>query len=1001
MKEIINKLYYWYTIEKFSEFKVEINKEAYYESLPWLEEEKEKNYEIYLGLYKNSDLIDFIIKTYGDKEGLPEKTSRFSCLCIFKVNEKGEYIEKSLKMPTLPYAINELLSGNINKTDSSNGFNDFLESIENIALNELKKVNYDTINKFFIEILKCFKWFDKSWILDRGKFKVEEIKMKKKNNDSDSEETDTYLNSFYLNDIEKLINEVKSNNYGKAFKDFVLQDDNIKRIDIENDTKEIEHTLEPSSIPMGKWPSKYGLSLMQQVAVNTALKELGNSRGVFSVNGPPGTGKTTLLRDVISNIIVNRAKELAEYKNPKDAFKKSNDCIKIKTNKGSEIPFYPYILDENLKEYGITIVSNNNNAVENISKELPELKAIENFEDYLGADYFRDTSDRVLEMKTWGLISATLGKKANCSKFVKDFWWGGFYKIYENQDEKDKVLTWQEEKKRFLDKCNEIENCKNELNKFKEAIDVEEDIILNIQNKNTMLEDVLNNIEVAKEEYENLEYDNNEAKESVDVVDELINTYLSKKPSFFSRVINRNKYKEYKLELEKYNSDKKEALDYWLGIKNNLRKAKVKVNDFKIEKRKIEKEINKNNRELEEINKVKSKYSKDLEGLYPKEYWKKSKDKQQIDCLWITKELNNKRCELFLLALQLHKAFILNAKEPMKNNLGLFMNYLSGNEIQGNYLKYMSEFWNSLFLVVPVISSPFASIQRMYRHLGKEEIGWLLIDEAGQALPQTAIGSIWRSKRVMVVGDPLQVEPVSTIPLSLIEAIGKVWNLEDIVSKTLSVQGMADKINKYGTNREGLWIGCPLRVHRRCENPMFSISNKIAYDNKMIYGTIEKDKSLSSKNSVWIDCGGASNGGKSHYIKEQGEIIYNIIKTCINENKLPDLYVISPFTTVVSGLKKRIRKLKDEIDFIDSKTLEEWIKDSIGTVHTFQGKETPTVIICLGVDEDHEGAANWASSSPNILNVAVTRAKTKVIIVGNKKLWGSKDYFKEALEELG
>ncbi|WP_409068368.1 hypothetical protein ACFLKB_13035 [Clostridium sp. FAM 1755] len=546
-------------------------------------------------------------------------------------------------------------------------------------------------------------------------------------------------------------------------------------------------------------------------------------------------------------------------------------------------------------------------------------KAIENFEDYLGADYFRDTSDRILEMETWGLISATLGKKANCSKFVKDFWWGGFYKIYENQDEKDKVLTWQEEKKRFLDKYNEIENCKNELNKFKEAIDMEEDIILNIENKNTMLEDVLNDIEVAKEEYENLENDNNEAKESVDVVDELINNHLSKKPSFFSRIINRKKYKEYKLELEKYNSHKKEALDYWLSIKNNLRKAKVKVNDFKIEKRKIEKEINKNNRELEEINKVKSKYSKDLEGLYPKEYWKKSKDKQQIDCLWITKELNNKRCELFLLALQLHKAFILNAKEPMKNNLGLFMNYPSGNEIQRDYLKYMSEFWNSLFLVVPVISSPFASIQRMYRHLCKEEIGWLLIDEAGQALPQTAIGSIWRSKKVMLVGDPLQVESVSTIPLSLIQAIGKAWNLEDIVSKTLSVQGMADKINRYGTNREGLWIVCPLRVHRRCENPMFSISNKIAYDNKMIYGTIEKDKSLSSKKSVWIDCGGVSSGGKSHYIKEQGEIIYNIIKTCINENKLPDLYVISPFTTVVSGLKKRIRKLKDEIDFIDSK----------------------------------------------------------------------------------
>ncbi|MCW7999977.1 helicase [Clostridium sp. cpc1] len=77
------------------------------------------------------------------------------------------------------------------------------------------------------------------------------------------------------------------------------------------------------------------------------------------------------------------------------------------------------------------------------------------------------------------------------------------------------------------------------------------------------------------------------------------------------------------------------------------------------------------------------------------------------------------------------------------------------------------------------------------------------------------------------------------------------------------------------------------------------------------------------------------------------------------------------------------------------------MKKSIGTVHTFQGKETPIAIICLGVDEDHEGAANWASNSPNILNVAVTRARKKVIIVGNKKLWGYKDYFKEALKEIG
>ncbi len=60
------------------------------------------------------------------------------------------------------------------------------------------------------------------------------------------------------------------------------------------------------------------------------------------------------------------------------------------------------------------------------------------------------------------------------------------------------------------------------------------------------------------------------------------------------------------------------------------------------------------------------------------------------------------------------------------------------------------------------------------------------------------------------------------------------------------------------------------------------------------------------------------------------------------------------------------------------------MKKSIGTVYTFHGKETTIVIIYLGVGEDHEGAANWASNSPDILNVAVTRAKNRVIIVGNK-----------------
>jgi superfamily I DNA and/or RNA helicase len=68
--------------------------------------------------------------------------------------------------------------------------------------------------------------------------------------------------------------------------------------------------------------------------------------------------------------------------------------------------------------------------------------------------------------------------------------------------------------------------------------------------------------------------------------------------------------------------------------------------------------------------------------------------------------------------------------------------------------------------------------------------------------------------------------------------------------------------------------------------------------------------------------------------------------------------------------------------------------DRVGTVHTVQGREAEAEILVLGAPAAQQtGARNWAGGRPNILNVAVTRTKEALYVVGNRSLWCSAGMF--------
>jgi AAA domain len=228
----------------------------------------------------------------------------------------------------------------------------------------------------------------------------------------------------------------------------------------------------------------------------------------------------------------------------------------------------------------------------------------------------------------------------------------------------------------------------------------------------------------------------------------------------------------------------------------------------------------------------------------------------------------------------------------------------------------------------------------------------------------------------------------------------------------VSVQNLADGANFLGANvpvgGQTQWIGSPLRVHRRCVDPMFTIANAIAYQNKMIFFDPDRPESrlppadtLDIGPSAWVCLGGVALN--KHVVREQVELVVEAVQILYRRTRmLPDLYVISPFRQIKQALIDRISDLKQWPS--DSQPnggdLRGWCTARIGTVHTFQGKEESVVLMVLGCDRRTAGAAQWAASKPNLLNVALTRPKHRFFIIGDEDLWSGLPHFCDAGNEL-
>ncbi|MEO4002118.1 DEAD/DEAH box helicase [Mesorhizobium sp. CAU 1732] len=385
------------------------------------------------------------------------------------------------------------------------------------------------------------------------------------------------------------------------------------------------------------------------------------------------------------------------------------------------------------------------------------------------------------------------------------------------------------------------------------------------------------------------------------------------------------------------------------------------------------------------------------------DFFARGHEASNLEAPWIPDRLHRKREDLFVAAMEVHRAFIDASAQKILHNVGALMNVFSAGPPPDEARRsLLGDLWSTLFMVVPLVSTTFASVDRMLGLLPPGSIGWLLVDEAGQALPQAAVGGVMRARRSIIVGDPLQIPPVVTLPARLNAEICRFFRIDMALwsAPEASTQTLADRASSYQasfrSDQGPRRVGMPLLVHRRCQEPMFGISNRIAYDGQMVHAPAPRD--AGEVGSVlgptkWLDIDGEAD---TKWCAAEGDVVVAMLRKLTSAGVTePDLFIITPFRVVAQEMRRRLRQEKDLVERLNI-DIEEWTEDRVGTIHTVQGREAESVILLLGAPAaSQHGARNWAAGTPNILNVAVSRAKQNFYVVGSYAAWSSVGHARE------
>lgn len=1040
---------------------------------------------VYLGIYRLDAVFEILSRAFApDQESFDERPAGESAVAAFVVGGDGCALSNSEVLSSCAWATGQVLQKRRSRQDWLSGFDDATMSFRETwadLVNDYPTFRQDDGSTQVMvsrtlhtaDLSDCLSIAVDAAGIDTA-LRCTEIRINSQivaKRTADNASGQEFLNSFIMGDLDHIAKRTAKGDIGAALRSYLRPEAEIptaRRVDVREQVDAVLAATAPDPVPAGRWPRhpEHALALNQQLAVNTAMRM--TDTGVLGVNGPPGTGKTTMLRDLIAALVVDRAQKLAALSDPKKAF--TGKQLRWSTGERTRVV---NAWRSDLTGFEMVVASANNGAVQNVTDEIPAAGAIDESwrEQAAAANYFPEIASALLtpeadgeasrptdqspSARGWALVAARLGNKANRSRFVNAFWykapdgptdeptWFGLLSILKGYEQATPERPWSVAVADFRAAQARVRAVRAERSKVHQAAGRRARIDSELAGLRRSVVVARQRVELMRERHEaalRVERERQGDAESIAKTHRAEAERIAQEHRANAAQVARsweaelNRRWQAHAEHRQSQPGLREQLstfgaagkrwsqqDGWLAnevraaqdaldaarrvripeetraqpayepllaARRELARAEQEVNAAVSAQAECERSLRACNAELVAIDRLLGDAATALGRHYPDAAWWDDRERRELAALWTDKEWNLARSELFLAALKLHKAFLWHTPTQMRRNLQAAMDLLSGDVPSELPEGAALAAWQSLFFVVPVVSTTFASYARLFGHLGKEALGWLLIDEAGQATPQNAVGALWRAKRAVVVGDPLQLEPVTTLPFRAEQAIRNELGVDEQWSSSrTSVQRLADRLTPLGTWLPGdddkTWVGVPLTVHRRCDQPMFDIVNTIAYDGLMIDGTgkgpSERFDAAYPKlpPSKWIDVVGS--GSQGHWIPDEGHQLDRILSVLVDlKFDMSEVMVIGPFRDIARQIRGKARQHPGLV---------------AGTIHTAQGKQADIVVLVLGSAPDHPGARQWAASKPNLLNVAVSRAKRRLYVIGNRQAWATQRYF--------